>query len=359
MLLLSLAWMQLATGQTIDAYEYFWDDDPGEGNGVLTTVSPTSLIDLDVNVSTADLSDGYHILGIRVRHTPNVWGFVTYQKFYVRNIAQAEYFWDEDPGAGNGTAISYASTDLSIATNFEISTSGLAGGVHKLGIRMRGDDASWGPVHYDDYTVDVEYLEGEYFWNTDPGVGNATTFALTPGQNSLDETIQINNFGLGAGLHKLYTRVRGVGGSFGPTKETNIYISRVIVGGEYFWDTDPGVGNGFPLNTLNAGTTAQTCDVASTVGLTVGEHYLYVRTVSDDNVWSIPSRIQMTVTPNDVLVGCPGDYDRSGMIDTSDLLIFLSGFGSSGECTVDLNGDFVVDTTDLLIFLGSFGSICE
>jgi hypothetical protein len=53
------------------------------------------------------------------------------------------------------------------------------------------------------------------------------------------------------------------------------------------------------------------------------------------------------------------DFDRNGTVSARDLRAFLAGFGDSGDCTVDLNGDFMVDASDLLIFLGLFGNDCE
>ncbi|MCB0761095.1 MAG: hypothetical protein KDC12_06180 [Flavobacteriales bacterium] len=358
-MVVTVALAHLANAQIIDQFEYFWDSDPGVGLATAVSIPPGSTLDANIPISTAGLSEGTHQLGTRVKLQGGSWGITRTNLVYVRHINQAEYFWDADPGVGNGTPVTLNTTDLNIDTDLAVSSAGISGGKHQLGIRIKGADGAWSPVRWTTVHVQGEFYEGEYFWDTDPGVGNGVAFTLSSEFQFMDQSISVDNTGLTSGLHKLYMRVRTKNGSFGTTYERSIYIARTIVGGEYFWDTDPGVGNGEPLNTLNAGTTAQTCDVVSTVGIAPGEHYLYVRTVSDDNVWSVPSRIQMTVTPNDIVVGCPGDYNRDGTIDTSDLLIFLGGFGSSGECTVDLNGDFVVDTSDLLMFLSAFGSICE
>ena len=83
-----------------------------------------------------------------------------------------------------------------------------------------------------------------------------------------------------------------------------------------------------------------------------------MRTVTADGVWSVPSRVQITITESDVIVGCLGDFNRDGTVNGSDLLTFLAFFGSEGECTADLNGDFVVNGIDLLTFLALFGQSC-
>lgn len=348
-----------AFSQDIVYAEYFWDTDPGLGMGVGTPIGPGQLIDTDLSVSSAGLSLGHHWLYVRTKNDDGEWSIPIKRKVYFHEIVEAEYFWDADPGFGNGQTLALATTDVNINESFDINTSGLSGGRHQFGIRMKGKGGRWSPVTWTNVFVTTEFSDGEYFWDLDPGMGNAVSFDVPNEQSSVEATVPIETDGLMSGWHTLYTRMRGVNSSFGPNFAQRIYVAPKVVGGEYFWDTDPGVGNGTPLGTLSIGTSAQVCDEVSTIGLAEGIHYLYVRSVSEENVWSIPTRIQMTVTPNEIIVGCPGDFDRSGIVAAGDLLAFLGGFGSSGDCTVDLNGDFVVDTSDLLIFLGLFGSVCE
>ncbi|MCB0760220.1 MAG: hypothetical protein KDC12_01765 [Flavobacteriales bacterium] len=57
-------------------------------------------------------------------------------------------------------------------------------------------------------------------------------------------------------------------------------------------------------------------------------------------------------------VGCTGDFNGDNVVDTSDLLQMLGGFGCTGSCPHDLNNDGEVNTGDLLLFLGVFGTTC-
>lgn len=357
----TLAWCFATTlgAQNINYVEYFWDDDPGVGNGIGMPIGPDQLIETSLTIDPSGLSAGEHLLGIRTRTDAGIWSVPVIRRIVLHQWVEVEYFWNTDPGTGNGTQVAFETVDLNIDQDVAISSEGLPGGNHWLGTRVKRLGGQWGPVKWTRFRVSSEFSDGEYFWNTDPGVGLATPFDLPNAQDTLNANVSVSTFGLDAGWHNLYTRIRTTNGFFGPTAKKRVYVSRAIVGGEYFWDTDPGVGNGTPLGTLTIGTTAQVCDEVSTVGLAEGVHYLYVRSVSDDGIWSVPSRIQMTVTPNEVLVGCPGDFDRNGSINVSDLLIFLAGFGTSGDCTVDLNGDFNVNISDLLLFLTVFGNTCE
>ncbi len=57
---------------------------------------------------------------------------------------------------------------------------------------------------------------------------------------------------------------------------------------------------------------------------------------------------------------CPGDLNSDGVVNTSDLVIFLGAFGLAvppGTPT-DLTGDGTVNTADLVVFLGRFGQAC-
>jgi len=55
---------------------------------------------------------------------------------------------------------------------------------------------------------------------------------------------------------------------------------------------------------------------------------------------------------------CLGDYNFDGIIDTQDVLFFLTDFGCLAGCVADLNDDDQTDVNDLLEFLSVFGSIC-
>lgn len=359
-LILALGMMyQLLTGQTVNYVEYFWDNDPGVGNGVGTSIAAGQLVNETISVDPSGLSAGPHLLGVRTRNSDNEWSVPIISRVVLNELVAVEYFWDEDPGVGNGNAVAISTTDNAIDEDINISSAGVSPGLHELGIRTKGVGGIWSPVTWKTVRVSTTFQDGEYYWDNDPGVGNGFSFSLPNDIDTLNASVSISTFGIDPGWHNLYTRIRGVNGSYGMSVKQRVYVARAIVGGEYFWDTDPGVGNGEPLGTITIGTSAQVCDEVSTVGLSEGEHYLYVRSVSEDGVWSIPTRIQMTVTPNEIVVGCPGDFDRNGFVSSGDLLVFLSGFGNSGDCTVDLNGDFVVNAADFLIFVGLIGDVCE
>ncbi|MBL7943829.1 MAG: hypothetical protein JNM00_13735 [Flavobacteriales bacterium] len=57
---------------------------------------------------------------------------------------------------------------------------------------------------------------------------------------------------------------------------------------------------------------------------------------------------------------CTGDFDNNGVINTSDLLVFMATFGCNSGCgPTDLDGNGSVNTADLLQLMALFGSSCD
>jgi len=55
---------------------------------------------------------------------------------------------------------------------------------------------------------------------------------------------------------------------------------------------------------------------------------------------------------------CEGDFDNNGVVNITDLLIFISSF-SSYNPSIDMNGDGFVGVTDLIIFITLLGTSCS
>src|SRR5512135_1835926 len=65
---------------------------------------------------------------------------------FALTITQAEYFLDNDPGLGNGTAFTFSGTDSASAA-FVVPTAGsLPPGIHKIYVRFRDDEGVWSPA---------------------------------------------------------------------------------------------------------------------------------------------------------------------------------------------------------------------
>lgn len=315
-----------ATAQT--SVEYFWDVDPGYGKGTVvnyTAADDTTEVTLDV--STASLTAGVHRLGIRTmnkRGDGTLYYSPTYFKYVVKEVVpertEIEYFWDEDPGIGKGIRASYtAEGDMCNAT-FDISTAGLANGLHRLGLRTvttAGGREYYSPTlwSYVLKTKDVYADVVEYFWDDDPGYGKATQVAVTTGDDATTVTFDVSVEGLSEGVHRLCFR-SNAGEGWSPTVQ---YYVRVVSGEpqlitaiEYYWDVDPGFGKGTPIPFTPATMVDLSGYEFDVDGLT-GDHYLYIRAQSKGG-WS-PFVTELVVcsaegrfTLNDLAEGTERNY---------------------------------------------------
>ena len=222
------------------------------------------------------------------------------------SLSQAEYFWDADPGEGNGTTIT--AVDGSFNSVFEkIAVSGLNApsvGLHKFSVRVKDNQGVWGPVFTNVIIVEstttpnpVTLTQAEYFWDTDPGEGNATPLLAVDGNlNSAFEKVAIA--GLGApsvGLHNFSIRVKDNQGVWGPTFTNSIAVESTttplpvsLTQAEYFWDVDPGEGSGTPLLAFDGNfnnTFEKFLGDAIPIVSPIGLHKFSVRVKDNQGIW--------------------------------------------------------------------------
>lgn len=213
--------------------EYYFNADPGIGNGVSFGFSSASEIEENIAISVGNLEPGFHQLYVRLKDSEGRWGIVQNRLFYLQsmeniqpNQLQAlEYYINSDPGVGNGN-------DLSLAGNGdflgEISTAGLESGFHFLYVRYKDTQGNWGiaqrRMFYLEAPVDQSNLELtalEYFFNEDPGVGNGISLNLNPEKEFIGT---IETAGLDAGFHKLYVRYQDSRGNWGNSQNRLFYL---------------------------------------------------------------------------------------------------------------------------------------
>ena len=270
--------------------EYFFDTDPGLGNGQWMTASADT--DDSFSFPTTGLAPGVHLLGFRAYKPgePSYYAPTITKQIYVPisetpTISRVEYFWDVDPGMGNATAIAITEGNEVNLNNIDIPTTGLSNGVHLLGIRAQGE-RGWSPLVTQQVFVpessadgtDISYVE--YFWDVDPGYGNATSLPFTKGQEVNIENAELSVVGLSAGDHHLYIRAYGNGG-WTPTMHHIVTIEPDVNAfevqyAEYFWNDDPGYGNGTPIS-LTPGTEVSISDFDVPTNVVHGDATLFIR----------------------------------------------------------------------------------
>jgi len=154
-------------GATITAAEYFIGVDPGQGEGTAIPISsPADELTLHVVVEPTlieALGSGFHRIACRYRNDDDVWSIPYYRTFYkapdptpvepedpVTAIVAAEYFINEDPGQGEGTAISLTPGER-LTLNVDVDPGLIAplpDGFHRLGVRYQNNAEQWSISYY-------------------------------------------------------------------------------------------------------------------------------------------------------------------------------------------------------------------
>ncbi|MEO0572731.1 MAG: T9SS type A sorting domain-containing protein [Bacteroidota bacterium] len=217
-----------ATAQSIGAAEYFIDGpDPGIGNATPLTVNTNSgELTQEFSIPTTGLGEGFHSLYVRTQVSGGSWGLYDRSLFFIasiadasQNIAVAEYFFDQDPGIGNGTILALEANTGELTQTFVIPTTGLEEGFHSFYLRTQNSDGSWSLYDRSLFFIanfaneNEPITAAEYFFDgPDPGVGNGIALALDENMGDLTQSLAIPTTGLAAGSHTVYIRVRNESG---------------------------------------------------------------------------------------------------------------------------------------------------
>lgn len=251
----------LITQANIADIEYFIDADPGYGGGISLGPFASPTITTNQTVSTSALPEGFHVFYTRALDSDGVWGNTEPRPFYITasdltvqsTIVDVEYFIDVDPGYGAGTSLGPFST-TNLTTTQTISTSALLAGFHVLYVRALDSDGVWGDleprpfyVSASDLTTQATIVDVQYFIDTDPGYGSGISIPITAATN-LNFSATISTATLLSGHHVLYIRTLDSDGVWSETEPRTFYVdeyaSGLLTGVEYFFDNDPGIGNG-------------------------------------------------------------------------------------------------------------------
>ena len=300
-----------STGGTleIDKVEYFIDTDPEFGQAInipLSNVTDLTKPDIEFVANLQNITSGIHVLNIRARDSYGRWSNVHNQTFarFVgtgtsnqKVIDKLEYFIDTEPGVGNGIDIPVSRQIRITSQLFTVDLSNISNGLHILHVRGRDNLGKWSSVYHQAF-MRLEGIGGstpsvskvEYFLDTDPGFDNGTDVPITA-IRSLDKTFTVDLSNASNGIHALHIRARDNNGQW-----SNIFIQAFIkltgTGGEavitrleYFFDTDPGLGQATAINVGQS----RSIDVSQTINLSAlanGDHVLYIRSKDNYGRWS-------------------------------------------------------------------------
>lgn len=226
-------------------------------------------------------------------------------------INRIEYFFNNDPGAGNGITVNHtAATDITDLI-FSADISSLPAGQNHLYIRSRNANGQWSLtanslvykiVPVSSAIAAINYIE--HFTDTDPGFGNAIPVVFNPADSVTNFSFPVDMSGISPGIHFLYVRSRDLTGKWSQTATSLLYKPLPVLNLplspitqiEYFVDTDPGIGNAVPL-VFNAIANIDSFSyVANIAGLSAGRHFLYARSRDSSGKWSITAIDTINIT---------------------------------------------------------------
>ncbi len=218
------------------------------------------------------------------------------------NITAAEYFIDTDPGFGNATGITITTPSPNISNQaFSVALGSVLQGVHFLYIRSRDANGKWSVTNRFVFfkpsssagAPAANIVKAEYFFDIDPGFGNANNIPVTSGVDVQNLNFNADLSALSQGVHTLYMRSKDANGNWSITNKQILYKPNAtgsttaanIVKAEYFFDADPGFGSATNIP-VTAGIDVQNVNFsADLIPLTVGVHSLYIRSKNADEKW--------------------------------------------------------------------------
>jgi hypothetical protein len=218
-----------------------------------------------------------------------------------KSLVYAEWFIDNDPGQGNGNAITpcdgvfdqaeeeFCFSNISVPPDLTV-------GRHTFVLRLKDSDSAWSFRKMTFYAtssspyVNKTLTAAEYFIDKDPGEGVGNPLGASDG--SVDEAIEnlvkdsLESKNLDIGDHVLGVRARDSYSVWGTTRKLSFRVIasspyKHIIASEYFIDTDPGFGSGYPLppadSLYDSSIEEAILADAPTASLSLGQHVLYVR----------------------------------------------------------------------------------
>jgi PKD repeat protein len=350
--------------------EYFFNSDPGFGNGVIIPVpSPSPNVqNLSFVADVSQLDFGFNTLFVRARDAGGRWSIAQQRPLYkapainepLPDIVQAEYFFNTDPGFGSGINIPLGQPSPQIeGTSFIADVSGLETGFNMLFVRVKAANGRWTLSHHRQLykaampAVLPDVVYAEYFFNTDPGRGNGVNIPVGNASPQIANLSFIaDTDALPVGSNVLFVRAKDANGRWTLTQTRFFYKAEVkplpnIVQCEYYINSDPGLGLGINIPVNNPGINLQNIPFMVDVsGLALGYHKVFLRSKDDSGKWSLTNIFEFCKTPvpdftTDIAeFGNPTSFTNLTQFADPNTLYFW-----------DVNGDGVWDYTGSANFL--------
>ena len=271
-----------------------------------------------------------------------------------QNISYVEYFFNDDPGFGKAVSVPVtAGIKQELAVNIPLTDLDL--GINTLYVRAKSENGNWGQTYYSSFLVTrlpdlvhPKLISMEYFIDDDPGVGNGNSISfLSDYQTVVDVTLPLET--LSDGQHMLYVRAKDEKGVWGGVFQQQFLVlpgqndMPVITKAEYFVNTDPGFGNGIPVQINTPQKTVTKIFDVPPEHLTPGNDTVYIRVQDDQGKWS-PTFSTIIQTMETASGNPPENPAVSGITENTANLGWDAGAGTGWDIVWGLSGfDYTED----------------
>ena len=139
--------------------------------------------------------------------------------------------------------------------------------------------------------VNSPIVNGEYFFDADPGIGNGQPLPAFSPNDTVSAQLTISTASVNPGVHALFFRFQNQAGQWSISESRTVFIRNdfhlPIVDAEYFWDSDPGIGLGVNLPVSALGDSGLIDQGIVVPPLSLGIHTFNIRAKSLDGTWSL------------------------------------------------------------------------
>lgn len=344
------------SGSPVVGIEYFIDTEVAFGAGTFIA-TPANTLDTEINVSIpmSDLSPGLHYLYTRAKNQAGKWGQTSKRNFYViptenPEITYSEYFFDIDPGYGQGTALSLSDGE----NNHVIELTNVSNGYHRLFVRSKNAMGRWSSTQnisfmkvgkklnpkikrlsYRYYNYATETYSDYIDYLFDPAISESTAILVLDNSNLISGT----QYALGVYAYDENGRRSRIAWEYFTYQETNlIHINEinttdVLCFGDNTGSTAVTATGG--EGALQYSTDGITFSSSTTFeNLPAGEYTLYVR----GDVEGYQEEASFSISQPNALGLSIDQVEEPNCSNTANGSIAVSAFGGVGSYTFSIDG---------------------
>ena len=347
----------IETTESINRIEYFIDDIISFGNPEVIDVIPQFDLQENLIIDLSDVAEGFHKLCMKVI-TETGKQSMYYEKLFYRKanpssiseIQKLEYFFDSDPGFGNGQNVT-VNQSTSITKQFIANLSLLDSGTHNLYTRVKNQNWSFNQVQpiykLPDLVTNNDIIGYEYFFDTDPGFGNATFVEIDSSEEVLENSVILLD-SISLGFHRLYVRFLADNNKWSHSYSDMIFKLDAIVHHDisriewFFTGSDANPDQLYWIDNSESSTLLEEEFEVSLIHLTHGENYvMHMYAIDSDGKRSLEQQVtfELNYIPQNVIIE---------EIENSIKLSWNKVYGATGYKIYSSelqNGNFEIETT--------------